>query len=89
VAFANPSHFTHSVLGWTAGGGSELAIADNWSVKAEYLFADLGNDKKRFATPAAFTATAPPGVPAGFGNVSTRRTDNIVRVGLNYKFAPF
>jgi opacity protein-like surface antigen len=68
-----------------AAGGAELAIANNWSVKAEYLFADLGTEKKTFATPAAFTAT----VPAGFANVSIRRTDNIARVGLNYKFAPF
>src|SRR5262249_59399207 len=27
VPFANPTHFTTSMLGWTAGGGSELAIA--------------------------------------------------------------
>jgi outer membrane immunogenic protein len=89
VPFANPTHFTHSMIGWTAGGGAELAIANNWSVKAEYLFADLGTEKKTFATPAAFTTASPPGVPAGFANVSIRRTDNIVRVGLNYKFAPF
>jgi outer membrane immunogenic protein len=28
--------------GWTVGGGAEYAFAPNWSLKAEYLFADLG-----------------------------------------------
>lgn len=28
--------------GWTVGGGVEYAFAPNWSLKAEYLFADLG-----------------------------------------------
>jgi len=28
--------------GWTVGGGAEYAFAPNWTVKAEYLFADLG-----------------------------------------------
>jgi outer membrane immunogenic protein len=29
-------------LGWTAGGGLEVALMRNWSVKAEYLHIDLG-----------------------------------------------
>jgi outer membrane immunogenic protein len=28
--------------GWTVGAGAEYAFAPNWSVKAEYLFVDLG-----------------------------------------------
>ena len=31
-------------LGWTAGAGLEYAFNQNWSVKAEYLFVDLGGD---------------------------------------------
>jgi outer membrane immunogenic protein len=30
-------------FGWTAGAGAEWAFAPGWSVKAEYLFANLGN----------------------------------------------
>ena len=29
--------------GWTAGGGMEVALAGNWSAKAEYLYVDLGS----------------------------------------------
>lgn len=30
-------------LGWTAGGGVEWALTNNWSAKAEYLYVDLGS----------------------------------------------
>lgn len=29
-------------LGWTVGAGAEYAFTPNWSVKAEYLYVDLG-----------------------------------------------
>jgi outer membrane immunogenic protein len=29
-------------IGWTLGGGAEYAVTPNWSVKAEYLYVDLG-----------------------------------------------
>jgi outer membrane immunogenic protein len=28
--------------GWTVGGGAEYAVAPNWTIKAEYLYVDLG-----------------------------------------------
>lgn len=36
-------------VGWTAGGGIEHAIGRNWSIKAEYRYADLGRDTFGFA----------------------------------------
>jgi outer membrane immunogenic protein len=30
-------------IGWTAGGGAELALGGNWTAKFEYLFVDLGS----------------------------------------------
>jgi outer membrane immunogenic protein len=30
-------------LGWTAGLGGEMGIAQNWSAKVEYLYMDLGS----------------------------------------------
>jgi outer membrane immunogenic protein len=58
--------------GWTVGGGVEWAFYNNWSAKLEYLYIDFGDG------PAV--ATSPT-----FSFVSGRLTDNIVRVGLNYK----
>ncbi len=31
-------------VGWTVGGGLEYGFARNWSVRAEYLYVDLGTD---------------------------------------------
>jgi outer membrane immunogenic protein len=30
--------------GWTAGAGMEVGLTPNWSVKAEYLYIDLGSE---------------------------------------------
>jgi outer membrane immunogenic protein len=81
--------------GWTAGAGAEVAIDHNWSVKLEYLFVDLGNVGGNSAA-AATTVTNDLSTPSlGFNTVTTtslvstinsRFTDNILRVGLNYRF---
>jgi outer membrane immunogenic protein len=31
-------------FGWTAGAGIEVGMSHNWSVKAEYLYIDLGSE---------------------------------------------
>lgn len=31
-------------MGWTVGGGVEYALTNNWTVKAEYLYMDLGKE---------------------------------------------
>lgn len=36
------SENTH--YGWTVGGGVEYALTNNWTVKAEYLYMDLGQE---------------------------------------------
>jgi outer membrane immunogenic protein len=59
--------------GWTVGGGVEYALAPNWSVKAEYLYVDLGKENCSLAC----------GLPMG-NNVSL--TSNVVRAGVNYRF---
>jgi outer membrane immunogenic protein len=38
--------------GWTAGGGIEVGLAANWSVKAEYLYLRFGTDGYLFPTAA-------------------------------------
>ncbi len=69
---------TTNRFGWTVGGGVEFAIANNWSFKAEYLYVDLGN----------FTQTIPAitGAPNTTIAVNHAYTENIARVGLNYRF---
>jgi len=80
--------------GWTVGAGAEAAIDRNWSVKVEYLYMDLGNIGSSGAT--STTSTNALNTPSqGFNTVTTttltsafttRFTDNIVRVGVNYRW---
>ena len=79
--------------GWTVGAGAEAAIDQHWSVKLEYLYMDLGNFGSGATTATNVVTQA--GVPVRFTTVTTttfasafssRFTDNIVRVGLNYRF---
>ena len=70
-------------VGWVAGVGAEYAFAPDWSVKAEYLYVDLGTQS--FRSPLV-AAVVPAAVGPGYNwNSSVRERDNIVRVGLNYE----
>jgi outer membrane immunogenic protein len=59
--------------GWTIGGGVEWAFANRWSAKVEYLYIDFGDGPTVPVTPVVNV-------------VSGKMTDNIVRLGVNYKF---
>jgi outer membrane immunogenic protein len=67
---------SNTIGGWTAGGGFEAAITDNLSARIEYLYLDTGT-----ITVAQVGGTPPPPV-----TVTGRLQDNLVRVGLNYRF---
>jgi outer membrane immunogenic protein len=67
--------------GWTIGAGLEGIIGGNWTAKVEYLYIDLGNFSGAFVTPV----TAPSGAPVTV-RYSSHITDNILRVGFNYRF---
>jgi outer membrane immunogenic protein len=60
-------------FGWTAGGGLEASITQNWSAKIEYLYLNLGNG----VCPTNCGLAVPVSVPF---------SENLVRVGVNYKF---
>jgi outer membrane immunogenic protein len=78
--------FTNTRPGWAAGGGLEWMVSPNWSVKAEYLYYDLG--RVTFGV-GGLTQTLFPAGPAFFTDLpvaSTRFNGNIVRAGLNYHF---
>jgi outer membrane immunogenic protein len=69
--------------GWTVGAGVEAALGNNWSVKFEYLYMDLGN----VGGSSAINTTVNQGTTTTLAYVfNTRFTDSIARVGLNYKF---
>ena len=80
-------------VGWTLGAGVENAIlSSNWSWKIEYLYIDLGKINAGVSGgvgncygPPGGPCNGPLGTPA-FGTVTTRITDNIIRLGVNYKF---
>ena len=57
--------------GWTVGGGTEYKFAPNWSLFAEYNYADFGTNGVSF----------PSGIQA---NVSTK--SSLVLFGANYRF---
>jgi outer membrane immunogenic protein len=84
--------------GYTIGAGAEAAIDRNWSVKAEYLYMDLGSFDTNLGTGAVGTTTVTTLIgPFGPTTVATttasttaqarsRFSDNILRVGVNYRF---
>jgi outer membrane immunogenic protein len=86
--------FDDTRLGWSAGAGVELPIGRRWSLKAEYLHIDLGRADLGSTTSLPLIIIVP-GPGAGFttvfdGTVTTERsvelTDEVFRVGLNYRF---
>jgi outer membrane immunogenic protein len=65
--------------GWTLGAGGEYALTNNWSVKFEYLYIDLGSK--------SYTYPAQPSLGTSYTyTTDLDTTQHIVRVGLNYKF---
>jgi outer membrane immunogenic protein len=71
-------------LGWTAGVGTEYAFGGGWSLKAEYLYVDLGRATATSTNLVGFAGTLP--FPSSVFTHSVDIKSNIVRVGVNYKF---
>jgi outer membrane immunogenic protein len=78
---AAAASFGDTKIGWVVGAGIEAPIADNLTVKAEYLHMSLSSFTDSFVVP---------GVPAlgggsqGFSN-ETKLQDDLIRVGLNLR----
>jgi outer membrane immunogenic protein len=60
-------------FGWVVGAGVEYALFSSWSVKLEYLYADLGKDTCTSCVP-------------GPGSDQVSFKNSIVRAGINYRF---
>jgi outer membrane immunogenic protein len=76
VTYLTPFSYAETKTGYVWGFGSEAVLDKNWSWKLEYIHIDLGSIGGRsFGSAPVVT-------------LNTRKfTDEIVRVGLNYKFA--
>lgn len=76
-----PDSFNKIQTGWTAGGGLEYKLNENFALKAEYLYFDLG-DVNDVANPA------PARIFLGNNQVkySWQTRTNILRLGVNYLF---
>jgi outer membrane immunogenic protein len=80
-------------LGWTIGGGIEGMLSQNWTVKAEYLYVDLGSVASGALGGATTTiipsSTITTVIDTTFAAAArTRVRDNIARIGINYHFMP-
>jgi len=60
-------------MGWTVGAGLEAQATENISIKAEYLYVDLGTQTY-------------PGPLAGLGGIDATQRFSVIRAGVNYKF---
>jgi outer membrane immunogenic protein len=71
---------TDTRAGWTVGGGAEWMFTPQWSIKAEYLFYDLGTEsidqRLVFFSGGGFTAI----------HSDAHYRGSIVRGGVNFKF---
>ncbi len=60
-------------FGWTAGVGIEAQATENLSIKAEYLYVDLGSQAYN-------------NLPAPVANQDIGQRFSVIRAGVNYKF---
>lgn len=89
---------TQTLVGWSAGAGGEWMLTDNWSLKAEALYWNLGSMNVNTSALGSGINT-PPGGPAagvtwaflnstnlGWGRTSVQYSGVIARAGVNYHF---
>jgi outer membrane immunogenic protein len=76
--------FSNTRVGWTAGGGVEYAVTDNWWVFAEYRYSNFGSFNNTL-----FNAFAPGAAALGtaFANNTVRQIrEHQVQAGFSYRF---
>lgn len=66
---------SHTRDGWTAGGGIDYAVTNNWSLLAEYRYSDFGTYHDGLPAAAFFPVS----------NVSHHFTENQLLVGVSVK----
>jgi outer membrane immunogenic protein len=66
-------------VGWTAGGGVEVAFGHNWSAKVEYLHA-------QFSSASGTSIFPPPNAPGATQDHRVTLETDAVRAGIDYHF---
>jgi outer membrane immunogenic protein len=74
------------LYGPVVGGGVEWKWTANWSVKAEYLYADLGNLATSNSTIRTVSTTTGGVIGSATVESTSHVRENIARVGFNYRF---
>jgi outer membrane immunogenic protein len=69
-------------VGWVAGAGVEYALTNNWTIRGEYLYADLGSSNFTSVGNAAAAVNFPGVYVSGKVNYDA----SIFRAAVNYKF---
>jgi outer membrane immunogenic protein len=80
ACFAGSS--SNTALGWTVGGGGEVAIANNITFKTEILYVQFDGPNGRAITQSSLAGTTPASFTATFSSVRIV----VARAGINYRF---
>jgi outer membrane immunogenic protein len=62
---------------WTVGAGVEYGLVSGWSLKAEYLYSDLGSAAVLMGPGTILNTTV---------GTNHTMTDQIARIGFNFRF---
>jgi outer membrane immunogenic protein len=84
--FSGAVNTSGTKTGWVLGAGIEAALWSNWTVKAEYLYMDFGSVTENYNTVFTSSVFGQTGQTAGIRTVTNEITEQVFRVGLNYKF---
>ena len=78
---------TQTKAGYVVGAGVEYALTDNWIIRGEYMYYNLGGMTNiASATTSTFNGVTEPNVSTIIGRTKTTIDGNIVRAALSYKF---
>lgn len=75
-------------VGWALGAGIESVLFDRWTWKAEYLHVDLGKASGTMSLNGTATIDSVPVPGPSSVSYSNRVTNDLFRIGLNYRFGP-
>lgn len=84
ASFSGGKNFTST--GWAAGGGVEIVLSGPWSVKAEYLHANLGKGSNSTTSCTGSASACAEFSGISLDSVHNSFTANIIRFGINYWF---